>query len=111
MDQTCLDRSGGLAPTIFPLFQGPCLWTTRVPSVSLVMVTSSASELADSQVHKLLKRCLLFDDCDVLWPSSTYRRVLLARSRLGSFGCQWPLSEVDQTSVGVTLISLLVTLS
>jgi hypothetical protein len=62
MDQTCLGRSGGFAPTIFPLFHG-----TRLASFSLklgtsVMVTSSIDEAGHSQASNLLNLCPLADN-------------------------------------------------
>jgi hypothetical protein len=44
MDHTCFGRSGGFAPTIFPLFQGTCLETLSIVLKTSVMVTSSVNE-------------------------------------------------------------------
>src|SRR5690348_964354 len=44
MDQTCFGRSGGFAPTIFPLFQGAGFETAGMVLGIAVMLTSSASE-------------------------------------------------------------------
>src|SRR5580700_5492977 len=62
MDQTCFGRSGGLAPTIFPLFQGLRLEAASTILKTSVMVTSSASEADHSQFGKLLNSRRLSDD-------------------------------------------------
>src|SRR6266481_5344117 len=55
-------RSGGFAPTIFPLFQGTRFETTSTMLETSVMVTSSASEAGHSQASQLLKSRRLSDD-------------------------------------------------
>jgi hypothetical protein len=44
MDQTCFGRSGGFAPTTFPLFHGTRLETFTMVFKTSVMATSSVSE-------------------------------------------------------------------
>ena len=62
IDQTCFGRSGGFAPTIFPLFQGTCFETARMVLGLSVMLTSSASEAGYFQPGALPIPRPLLDD-------------------------------------------------
>src|ERR1700759_237890 len=67
MDRTSLGRSGGFAPTIFPLFHGTGFEALPVILKSSVMVTSSVNEVGHSQTDNLLKRCRISDDWRRTW--------------------------------------------
>lgn len=54
MDQTCLGRSGGFAPTILPLFHGTRLEKFAQVLGTSVMMTSSVDEDGHSQAGNLL---------------------------------------------------------
>src|SRR6476646_4159616 len=54
MDQTCLGRSGGFAPTILPLFHGTRLEKFSLVLGTSVMMTSSVDEDGHSQTGNLL---------------------------------------------------------
>src|SRR5260370_11204755 len=62
MDQTCLGRRGGFAPTIFPLFHGTCFEAFSMVLRASVMVTSLADEVRHSQARNLLRCRRLSDD-------------------------------------------------
>src|SRR5580704_9558795 len=54
IDQTCFGRSGGFAPTIFPLFHGTRLETFTLVLGTPVIMTSSVDEAGHSQAGNLL---------------------------------------------------------
>jgi hypothetical protein len=79
MDQTCFGRSGGFAPTIFPLFHGTCLDSLVLGTSA--MMTSSVNEAGHSLAGNLLNSVGFRRIAGVLSPIRSIGRAQMTHNR------------------------------